>query len=82
VARADIIAWRRPADLSPPSIQFGTAVAPSLRQRLQRMLRGPNDGAVALDIYGHLFPDTSDSNEFVAAELALINATQTQHEAN
>jgi hypothetical protein len=35
-----------PGNLSAHSIQFGTAVAPSLPQRLQRM-RGPNEGTVA-----------------------------------
>jgi hypothetical protein len=35
-----------PGNLSARSIQFGTAVAPSLPQRLQRM-RGPKDGTVA-----------------------------------
>ncbi len=38
--------WAPPGNLSARSIQLGTAVAPSLPHRLQRM-RGPKDGTVA-----------------------------------
>jgi integrase len=36
--------------------------------------------AMTADVYGHLFPDTNDSDELAAAELSLINATQTRHD--
>jgi hypothetical protein len=35
---------------------------------------------MTMDTYGHLLPNASDRKELAAAELSLINASQTHHD--
>ena len=40
---------------------------------------GHSSITMTFDRYGHLFPRVDDSHEIEAAELAVVNATQTRH---